>query len=342
MAPSESIVRVAAVQAEPEWLDLQAGVKKTCSLIAEAAEGGAELVSFPECFIPGYPAWIWDRPLDPELSVKYIENSLKVDSQEMETIRAAAATHNINVVLGFSENDHNSLYMAQATISGATGEILMKRRKFKPTHAERTVFGDASGSSLMNVVDLPIGKVGALNCWEHIQPLLKYHTFLQREEIHVSSWPALDPFVEGEPGHWGMSREGSHCAGQQYAVEGGCFVMHTTAVTSQRGIDIMKTQSGPIYNSPGGGCSAIYGPDGRRLSKWLPETEEGLVYADLDKKLIIAARTLVDSCGHYSRPDMLWLGVDARERKHVDYQGAPELKLVKVDKSDTSSESSGY
>ncbi|KAG6619341.1 carbon-nitrogen hydrolase [Phytophthora cinnamomi] len=166
--------------------------------------GGVELVSFSECFIPGYPAWIWDRPLDPELTVKYIENSLKIDSQEMETIRAAAATHNINVVLGFSENDHNSLYMAQATISGATGEILMKRRKFKPTHAERTVFGDASGSSLMNVVDLPIGKVGALNCWEHIQPLLKYHTFLQREEIHVSSWPALDPFVEGEPGHWGM------------------------------------------------------------------------------------------------------------------------------------------
>lgn len=237
---SPSIVRVAAVQAEPEWFDLQASVKKTCTLIADAAAGGAELVSFPECFIPGYPAWIWSRSLDAELGVKYIANSLKVDSPEMETIRSAAAKHNINVVLGFSENDHNSLYMAQATISGATGEILMKRRKFKPTHVERTVFGDASGSSLMNVVDLPIGKVGALNCWEHIQPLLKYHTFLQREEIHVSSWPSLDHFVEGDPGHWGMSREGSHCAGQQYAVEGGCFVMHTTAMLSQRRIDLMK------------------------------------------------------------------------------------------------------
>ncbi|KAE9277031.1 hypothetical protein PF008_g28949, partial [Phytophthora fragariae] len=95
MAPSESIVRVAAVQAEPEWLDLQAGVKKTCSLIAEAAEGGAQLVSFP-----GYPAWIWTRPVDPELTIKYIENSLKIDSPEMEMIRAAAAKHNVNVVLG--------------------------------------------------------------------------------------------------------------------------------------------------------------------------------------------------------------------------------------------------
>ncbi|KAG6944369.1 hypothetical protein JG687_00017916 [Phytophthora cactorum] len=254
MAPSQSqsIVRVAAVQAEPEWFDLQAGVKKTCALIAEAAEGGAQLVSFPECFIPGYPAWIWTRSIDPELSVKYIQNSLTVDSPEMDTIRAAAAKHNINVVLGFSENDHNSLYITQATISGATG----------------TVFGDASGSCLMNVVDLPIGKVGALNCWEHIQPLLKYHTFLQHEEIHVGSWPALDSFVEGDPGHWGMT------------------------VTTQRGVDLMKTQNGLIYHTPGGGCSAIYGPDGRRLSKPLPETQEGLVFADLDKSLIVGLRTL--------------------------------------------------
>ncbi|KAE9091060.1 hypothetical protein PF005_g18892, partial [Phytophthora fragariae] len=74
----------------------------------------------------------------------------------------------------------------------------------------------------------------------------------------------------------------------------------------------------------------------------LPETEEGLVFADLDKKLLIGARTLVDSCGHYSRPDMLWLGVDARERKHVDYQGSPELKLEKPEKSETASESSDY
>ncbi|KAF1775515.1 Carbon-nitrogen hydrolase [Phytophthora cactorum] len=287
MAPSQSqsIVRVAAVQAEPEWFDLQAGVKKTCALIAEAAEGGA---SSAQCQVHSELA-------DGGLS-------------EMDTIRAAAAKHNINVVLGFSENDHNSLYITQATISGATGEVLMKRRKFKPTHASAHF----------------------RRC--HIQPLLKYHTFLQHEEIHVGSWPALDSFVEGDPGHWGMSRDGSHCSARQYAVEGGCFVMCTTAVTTQRGVDLMKTQNGLIYHTPGGGCSAIYGPDGRRLSKPLPETQEGLVFADLDKSLIVGLRTL-------QSPGYLWLGVDARERKHVDYQGAPQLK---AEKSDTVSEESFY
>jgi len=314
---STSLVRVAVVQAEPRWLDLQASVKKTCQLIEDAAAGGASLVSFPECWIPGYPVWIWTRAVDPVMITKYIRNSLKLESLEMETIRKAAAANNINVVLGYSENDGNSLYMSQCTIAGADGEIKMRRRKLKPTHLERTVFGDASGRSLLNVASLPIGKVGALQCWEHIQPLLKYHTYLQREEIHVSAWPPLDKHVAGGPGLWGMSREGCIGQSQQYAVEGSTFVMHTTAVISAKGIETMGTASGMIFNVPGGGCSAVFGPDGRCLTEAMDECEEGLVFADLDMDSVLAANSFVDACGHYSRPDMLWLGVDNREKNHL-------------------------
>lgn len=310
-------VRVAVVQAEPAWMDLQASVKKACRLIEDAAAGGAQLVSFPECFIPGYPCWIWTRAVDPCMVTKYIKNSLKIESHEMDTIRQTAAANNIDVVLGFSENDGNSLYMAQTIIAGATSEILMKRRKLKPTHLERTIFGDASGSSLLNVTNLPYGNVGALQCWEHIQPLLKYHTFLQREEIHVSAWPPLDKHKADGPGLWGMSREGCIGQSQQYALEGSTFVMHTTAVISAAGIKTMGTESGMIFNVAGGGCSAVFGPDGRCLSKPLPENEEGLVYANLNMDLILASRSFVDACGHYSRPDMLWLGVDSREKRHM-------------------------
>ena len=148
------------------------------------------------------------RPLDPPLATKYIKNSLSYDSPEMDRICTTARTANIAVVLGFSENDHNSLYISQCTISAA-GEIIMKRRKFKPTHMERTVFGDAGGTSLNNVVDVEgVGRVGALACWEHIQPLLKYHTTSLREEIHVSAWPPIHPFEEGSQGLFSMSADG--------------------------------------------------------------------------------------------------------------------------------------
>lgn len=327
----DSIVRVAAVQAEPEWFDLQGSVNKACSLIEEAAKGGAKLVAFPEVFIPGYPGWIWTRPVDPVLTKEYIRNSLAIDSAEMRKIQAAASSNNIDVVLGFSENDKHTLYLSQALISGLDGEILMKRRKIKPTHCERTIFGEGSGESLQNVVERPIGNVGALNCWEHVLPLLKYHTFSQHEMIHVGSWPSMEPFQEGSLGHWGMSREGAQAATQAYALEGGCFVLQSTAVLSQKGIDKMRTQGGVIFYEPGGGCTSIFGPDGRRLTELLPETEEGLVFADLDMDLIVQARMFMHTVGHYSRPDLLWLGADAREREQVDYpHGSPTSAVKKT------------
>jgi len=205
-----SKVRVAVVQHEPAWLDLEAGVQKTCKLIEEAAQAGAKLIAFSECWIPGYPAWIWTRPVDFGLGVKYVKNSLVIDSSQMQRMCEAAGTNQINVSLGFSERDGNSVYIAQALID-ESGKIVMKRRKMKPTHMERTIFGDASGECLASVVALPdVGRVGALSCWEHMQPLLKYYTFSQNEEIHVAAWPALDSFVEGSPGFWSMSVEGMY------------------------------------------------------------------------------------------------------------------------------------
>lgn len=206
--PNTGTVRVAVTQFEPAWLDLQKSVEKTCRLIREAAENRAQLVAFPECWIPGYPAWIWTRHIDFDLSTAYIQNSLSVDSPEMKRICETAAEHGIAVVLGFSENYNNSLYIAQAIID-AQGAIRVSRRKLKPTHVERTVFGDASGGSLKNVVELEgIGRVGALSCWEHTQPLLKYHTYHQNESIHVAAWPPLYAH-SGGPDLYSMSSEGT-------------------------------------------------------------------------------------------------------------------------------------
>jgi nitrilase len=109
----------------------------------------------------------------------------------MKLICNTAKQYNIAVSLGFSEHDHRSLYIASALI-GADGEIKIVRRKIKPTHMERTVFGDGSGASLLNVAEVPgVGRVGSLNCWEHTQPLLRFHTYTQGEEFHIAAWPPM-------------------------------------------------------------------------------------------------------------------------------------------------------
>ncbi|SCO02604.1 related to aliphatic nitrilase [Fusarium fujikuroi] len=285
-------------------VDLQGSVDKTCALIGEAARGGAQLLAFPECWVTGYPAWI----------CRYIKNCMRADGPEMAKIQQCAADNDITVVLGFSENFHNTLYISQAIID-ANGKLLALRRKIKATHMERTIFGDASGDALTSVVDTKVGRVGALSCWEHIQPLLKYYLYTHREQIHVAAWPPLHPHKGEEL--WSMSREGARSLSQTYAIESQAFVLHATSVISEQGISLMNTENGAVMNIPGGGSSAIFGPDGRILTEDVPECDEGILYATLDLDEILRCKSFVDVCGHYSRPDMLWLGVDREVKKHV-------------------------
>ncbi|KAM3531963.1 hypothetical protein MY4038_004213 [Beauveria bassiana] len=332
---TSSKVIVAVTQAEPVWLDLDATVDKTCALITEAAKNGAKILAFPETWIPGYPAWIWSRPMDPELTTRYIQNSLKLDSPQAAKIKQCAAENGIVVVLGFSENVNGSLYISQAIID-ADGEVRLTRNKMKATHMERTIFGDSFGDCLDSVTDTEVGRVGALNCWEHLQPLLKYHLYSQKEQIHVASWlPVHKDVPEGalesmshkgnnpadvqqlEPEELIKNWVGISAIAQVYAIESQSFVLHSTTVITQPGLDLMGIARGSLMGHPGGGNSAVFGPDGSKLSVDIPEDEEGIVYATIDLDDVLKARAFIDTCGHYSRPDLLWLGVDKEIKRHV-------------------------
>lgn len=126
----------------------------------------------------------------------------------------------------------------------------------------------------------------------------------------------------------GMSKfdnlSGCQSLSQTYAIESGAFVLHTTSVLSTSGIEAMKTHNSPLFGKPGGGQSAVYGPDGRRLTELIPSEEEGIVYADLPMDLGVTIKHFVDVVGHYSRPDLLWLGVDGREKRCVRAEGKAE------------------
>ena len=147
--------RAAAVQAAPVFLDLDAGIDKALTLIEEAAKHGAKLIAFPETWLPGYPWFIWlDSPAwGMQFIQRYHDNSLVYGSPQAERLSKAAKDNAIMVVMGLSEKAGGSLYMGQWIID-AEGRTVATRRKLKPTHVERTIYGEGDGSDLY--CDVPI------------------------------------------------------------------------------------------------------------------------------------------------------------------------------------------
>ena len=298
----ERAVRVAAVQAEPVWLDMDATTDKVVSLVAEAAGNGAELVAFPETFVPGYPWHIWlDSPAAGMAMVpRYHANAPTADGPQLAKVCAAAAAGEITVVLGYSERDGGSLYMSQAIID-PSGTVVKARRKLKPTHVERTVFGEGDGSDL-DVADLGYGKVGALCCWEHLQPLSKYAMYSMGEDIHCAAWPSFSLYRGAANA---LGPEVNNAASLMYAVEGQCFVVAPCAVVGDAAVDLFcDTPTKEQLLGKGGGFARIYGPEGTSLAEPLAEDEEGILYADCDPALQAIAKSAADPTGHYSRPDV--------------------------------------
>lgn len=312
MTKQHSQFRAAAVQAAPVFLDLDATVDKAIGLIEEAASNGASLIAFPETYIPGYPWYIWLDSVAWQMQFvqRYFDNALEYGSPQAERLAQAAKDNDIMVALGHSERDGGSLYMGQWII-GQDGKTIAKRRKLKPTHVERSVFGEGDGRDL-SVHDSDLGRVGALCCWEHLQPLTKYAMFAQNEQVHIAAWPSFSLFPGGA---YQLGPEVNTGASRAYAVEGGCFVIAPTALVSDEMSQIMcDTDTKKALLTTGGGYAQIYAPDGQLISNVLAPDEEGLVYADIDLGLISLAKGPGDPAGHYSRPDVTQLVLNKAPR----------------------------
>jgi nitrilase len=315
---SETAFKIAVVQAAPVFMNAKASVDKAIGFITEAAAAGAKLLAFPEVWIPGYPWWLWlgTPAWGMQFVPRYHANSLRADGPELAALGAACAKAKINVVIGFSEVDGGTLYLSQALISDS-GEMLFKRRKLKPTHVERTLFGEGDGSDFQ-VADTSVGRLGALCCAEHIQPLSKYAMYSMNEQVHVASWPS---FTLYRGTAFALGHEVNLAASQIYALEGGCFVLHASAITGQDMFDMLcdTPEKAHLLNAdggkPGGGFSMIFGPDGQPLVKHLPQDEEGILYADIDLSMIAIAKAAYDPSGHYARGDVVRLMVNRSPRR---------------------------
>jgi aliphatic nitrilase len=313
-------LKLAAVQAAPVFLDRTATIDKAIVLMERAAESGAELIGFPETWIPGYPWWIWLGPphWGLQFAARYRRNAMRRDGPEMQALCDAARRFGLVCVFGHAELFGGSLYMGQ-TIVDSDGSVKLHRRKLKPSRAERMVFGEGDGSGL-TIVETSVGRVGALNCWEHLQPLSKFALAAQNEEIHVASWPALS-MARGRA--YAPGPEMSAAISQVYGLENACFVVAPTAMMDEATLAIVADtdERRAMVSVPGlpasGGFAMVYGPDGRPLAAVIPESEEGLVVAEIDREALVAAKLGADPAGHSGRPDVTRLLIDRRPMESV-------------------------
>ncbi|KAI9710714.1 MAG: hypothetical protein M1820_002547 [Bogoriella megaspora] len=320
--------KAAAVQAEPAWFDLAASVQKTIKFINEAGQKGCKLIAFPETWIPGYPYWQWRVNFQDSLPLlkEYHKNSLRADSAEMNSIRSAARASQIYVSLGYSEIDGNSLYMAQIIIA-PTGDVINHRRKIKPTHVERLVFGEGTGDSLDSVVETGIGNLGHLNCWENMNPFLKAHACALHEHIHVAAWPVYPPAssLKYPDPYTNISELQSELVTPAYAYETGTWTLAPTQLVTREGARAnlpprLRDDEAAVDAEAavvGNGFARIYRPDGLRAVEDPAKTFDGLLIANVDLDENLLTKRLADFGGHYMRPDLIRLLVDKTPKTYI-------------------------
>lgn len=296
-------VRVAAAQIAPDLASREKTLARVLATIRDAAAQGAELIVFPETFVPWYPYFSFVLP--PVLSgrehIRLYEEAVVVPSATTDAMASAARELGIVVVLGVNERDHGTLYNTQLVFD-ADGSLILKRRKITPTFHERMIWGQGDGSGL-KVVDSRVGRIGALACWEHYNPLARYALMAQFEEIHVAQFPGslVGPIFADQ----------MEVTIRHHALESGCFVVNATGWLTDEQIRSVTPDEG-LQKALRGGCmTAIISPEGKHVVPPLTEGE-GILIADLDMSLIVKRKRMMDSVGHYARPELLQLSLDNR------------------------------
>jgi nitrilase len=301
--PNAKTIRAAAVQISPVLFSGAGTLEKVLGAIAIAAAQGVQLIVFPETFVPYYPYFSFIQPpvRMGAAHMQLYEEAVTVPGPVVDAVSRAARDATMVVVLGVTERDNGSLYNTQL-IFDADGRLVLKRRKTTPTYHERMVWGQGDGAGL-TVATTAVGRVGALACWEHYNPLARYALMAQHEQIHCGQFPgSMVGQIFGDQ----MAVTMRH-----HALESGCFVVNSTGwLTPEQKAQITADES--LHPVLSGGCyTAIISPEGVPLCE--PITEgEGMAIADLDFSLITKRKRMMDSVGHYSRPDLFELRVNQR------------------------------
>ena len=302
--------KIAVVQAAPVIMDGAASITKAITCLQEAAAAGAQLVLFPEAFVPAYPRGLGFGVLVGSRSdagrrtwARYLANAIEIPSAATDQLAAAAADLGVYLAIGVIERDATSggtLYCTLLTF-GPNGTILGKHRKLKPTAGERLIWGEGDGSSL-GAIPTAIGRVGGLICWENYMPLAR--TTLYQSGIELYLAPTAD------------ARDSWQATIRHIALEGRCFVLSCNqyVTKSMYPTDLEPEALADLADLPEEMCrggSAIISPLGDYLAGPLYGAE-GILYADIDRTAIAEAKFDFDVVGHYARDDVFHLSISDR------------------------------
>jgi nitrilase len=289
-------VTVACAQVEPALFDRDATIDRIAEVAAEVGGKGAQLVLFPEAFIPVYPSNRWVRFLaggqdSKSAWAKLARSSLEIPSPESDRIGEIAREHGLWLAVGANELDRGSIFNA-LLLYGPDGELALHHRKLVPTNHERLVWGQGTGAGL-EAVETGLGRVGGLICWENFMPLARFSLYESGVEIYLA--PTAE---DSEQWHDSMK----HIARESRAFVLSCCVLQRASSFPE---DVKLAEGDELI---GRGGSAILAPDGAYLAGPLWD-EEGILYAELDPQRLYEERQRFDPAGHYHRPDVFKLKV---------------------------------
>ncbi len=243
--------------------------------------------------------------------MRLYEHAVEVPGPVTRRLSEAAALHGMVLVVGVNEREGGTIYNAQL-IFDADGTLLLKRRKITPSYHERMIWGQGDGSGF-RAVDSAVGRVAALACWEHYNPLARFALMEEREEIHCAQFPGS---MVGQ-----IFADQIEVTIRHHALESGCFVINATGwLTPEQVASITPDEK--LQNVLRGGCyTAIISPEGTLLCE--PITQgEGMAIAELDPALLVKRKRMLDSVGHYARPDIFTLLINREPHAHVRTKAA--------------------